>query len=987
MNRGVSIMSDIDSTVKEISSIIHADTYGVDRDFIQQNSQKIKDISQSLTGIMSRYGLYDHNRGSNPIEELSLVVNRSVRRNLLPQHNLTENEDKGSTGFRSISMTGSLDANELDVINQSAVLYQNFFSTVHEYRNIVKLIPEIDRVIKIVVRDILNPSEITKRIFNHVYEPNKELSVSDLQATKINKMIQDNIIDPNDLEKRFKKWTYETAVCGAKPVAVIPYAHVLKQLQEVTNADMQEVQTRVQKMTSEEGFNFKVFLDDDEAKNFGSHAYESSFGELAEPDQDVALEEIVDDDLVDKYIESALYNERLDFEKRKEQYNDPSNLFSTEGKTVLDEFENHVKTREDWKKKLGTVSDENKRSQIRGKLKDFIAQIDDSIVVTRPESGLALETQKRLKRSDRYDAIKTPEKILSNSADTVLSMFNTDKKGKKVDEELKAFFGKDGLGADVSIMKEALIVEYAPDTVIPIEVNGQYVGFYAIEYEALYGPEWKSRRRTSSFTDFVSATGYRSDADAVSGTGPLLTTNANDPLDTSVFSPMSVFNMNAYKYTSQGSAQDDIRAETLKLIVLKILARRMHDPELIKNKNFKDAVMQLLRNDYITRKQIMFTFIPPENMVYMTWNEDENNVPLSIMDGTLLFCYMYLASVVSSLMIKLLKSADKEKLVYNVGMTRDVGLGIAEIQRNLSTRSIYSQNIFNNASSVLRNSGIYQRLVIPAFKGEQLYEVSQIERMNNLDPDDTFTDKLLTSVLSKLGVSPALLSAIDDADFAKTVMTRNLEYRNEIIERQPRFERYAKQLITLLTKYSSLPKVDQHISKGKEEKDAKNQNRKDDEFDLRINLLNIEPKFSAPTYLTLTTISDYIENANTTIDAILKAYNMDSPEPGLAEMRAKLTKRKLFKEFVDNVDWNVIDTIIESVEEEAMVAFAREKKLPKITDNIENGPSEGGGGESSGGGEFGGGEFGGGEDEFGGEGEGEGGGLGGDEGGGEEGGF
>ena len=83
-------------------------------------------------------------------------------------------------------------------------------------------------------------------------------------------------------------------------------------------------------------------------------------------------------------------------------------------------------------------------------------------------------------------------------------------------------------------------------------------------------------------------------------------------------------------------------------------------------------------------------------------------LPKSILDGTLLWAYMYISSMLSSAMIKMLKSADKEKYEVSVGLMKNAGYTIDELQRVLSTRNIYSSNMFGSLSSVIKNAGTYQ---------------------------------------------------------------------------------------------------------------------------------------------------------------------------------------------------------------------------------------------------------------------------------------
>ena len=941
-------------SIKALQDLTHADTYGIDRSILEKNEKVVKDANQSVISIMSKYGGYETStKGTNPIEELSLIVRRSIRTDTLHKTTFINEGMNDDSGFRNISHMGSLDSSELEMINSNSIIFNNYFALVPEYNNVVKLIPEVDRVIKIISRDVLNPSELTKRSFNHVYNANKDLDIDEAQASRINKLIIDEIIEPNKLEKKFKNWVYSAAVTGVKPIAIFPYTQINNQLESI-NMENKETKLRKFHKSIESGSMGSIFENDkDEQSFFNNYGYESSITQL--PNNDTLYEEILDDSLIDDYFETCKHNAIESTEAYFENKSEIVNIFSQES-TISETLEYQKNEYSEWRKSVESIDVTERRTKLRDKLKSLVNYIDDSILVVKPEASMISEAQKVLRKKDRYDALKTLDKQVARSPDEFLQ-YNKREKLKREDKDLN--FKSD-------ILEDALIVEYQPDTIIPISVGGQYVGFYAMEYEALYGPEWKSRRKTTSFTDFISATGYGSDNDMVTGVGPLVTSNAKDPIESNAFSPVSLFNYNVSKYVSHGANQDDARTEVLKTIVLKTLSRKLKDPELADNKAFKDAIMSLLRNDYLLKKQMQFTFIPPENMVYMTYDEDEDGVPKSIMDGALFFAYMYLSSIISSLMIKLLKSADKEKLEVNIGLSKDIGMSIAEIQRNLSTRTIHSQSLFNNLSTVLRNSSVYQRVIIPVIKDQKLYDVTPLERTNNLDPDDEFTERLLNSVLSKIGAPPSIVSIIEDADFARTIMNRNMEYRNTIIEEQSKFEVYAKKIITLLVKYSSLPKYIYEYTSKEQEVDDKNQNRKDDEFDIRIKLENIDPHFSPPNYITMTTVTDTLTAASTTIDEIVKAYDIDSLTGGVGEQVAKTFKKEMYKELVNNVDWDIVENILNQAITSAPTQYAQSKRFEKITDGIDNPvePEPSSSDETGGGGdEFGGG----GEDEFGGE--------------------
>ena len=504
--------------------------------------------------------------------------------------------------------------------------------------------------------------------------------------------------------------------------------------------------------------------------------------------------------------------------------------------------------------------------------------------------------------------------------------------------------------------KECLIVPYAPEDVIPININGEYLGFYAIEYDNITGPNGKKKYRGGSFTDYVQQHGFGDDKAFVTGSGsPPMAYGGADPLENSLYSPVSLYNYSASQFMYGGTDKDDERFDILKTVVLRVLSHRLRDPDLVENKLFKDAVMNLLRNDVLMKKRVQFTYIPPEYMCYMTYDTDDEGLPVSILDGTLFFAYLYISSIVSSGMIKLLKSSDKEKYEIDVGLQKNANYSVTEFQKTLSTRSLYSSGMFGSLSSVIRNAGSYQRLIIPVIKGNKLYDVTQMERYNNLDPDDSYTDKLLQSVLDGIYINSGSLSEMDSVDFAKQLFTRQMEYRNNIIEAQNNYyPNFITKQVRLLTKYSNYSTYDSREERLKNKSVDENKIKND------IDLAKISVKPSIPTYLSMSNIIEHISSASDVASKLTEVYSMEGGNETDTKALNKF-KEEIIKKYVTIVDWDELDNLLRACKDEGPKGVLEQLKINSIDEKINNpidesqdlNPSELSGGGDSAGGDFG----------------------------------
>lgn len=940
-----------DDGIKELQEQLFSSNYGLSKKFLDTNKDEVFKSNKAVNDVLADFGV--GNRGvANSLRDLARVVSKTIRFTDR-YHEDASRTDK--SGIRSLTPMGNIDQAEQQVLAQSAQQYKAFLDTCPEYRGIVNIIPQVKRAINNIVRDILNVSELTGKCFNNVYGDvetisNKQLSKEEEEdIARCSDKIKE-IIKRNKLEEKNKRWIFESCVCGVKPVAFFPYKHIIDELKSVSEEyNIRYDSSVADRVLSGEGCS-PISTDSSSQKKFENCAVEHSIEDLVRATKNVNSVESVElkaketlddilDDLVDDYARAyeSLFTE--EYNKFESVYNRMGNndtaFVSTEAAGIdpnSELIEKVADSYRDNKMKLDSIKDEERKQKAKDGLKALAKWFDSNIDVVKPQFSTTYIANKHTKQRDRYKnfySLGKDYKMAEGIGERMTAV-----SGEKKTDDVSG-----GFDTSPTFAKECLVVPYAPEMVIPINVNGEYLGFYAIEYDNVAGPYGGSGRksRSGSFTDYVQQQGFGNDKNFISGAGqPAMAYGAADPLENSLYSPVSLYNYSATQFMNGGSDKDDEKFDVLKTVVLRVLSHRLRDPDLADNKIFKDAVMTMLRNDMLIKKRVQFTYIPPEFMCYMTYKTDDEGLPVSILDGTLFFAYLYISSIVSSGMIKLLKSSDKEKYEIDVGLQKNANYSVTEFQKTLSTRSLYSSGMFGSLSSVIKNAGSYQRLIIPVIKGNKLYDVTQMERYNNLDPDDNYTKELLQSVLDGIYINSGSFSEMDSVDFAKQLFTRQMEYRNNIIEAQNNYyPNFITKQVKLLTKYSSYETYNS-------EEDKLNSIKRDEKSTAsKIDLAKINVKPAIPTYLSMANIVEHVNQAKDVASNLAEVFSLE----GGNEVDTKTLnefKKKIIEQYVQIVDWDKLEVLLEQCRTKAKEVVVAQQKTNLIDEKLQQPTDESG---------------------------------------------
>lgn len=987
---------DLDSSDLKLRAdrIIAADAYNLTPDFFEKYKGVFDRIGNSVDQIVKSYGFANKNNSDiiNPLKNYNRLLYNTIDKRNTQDGLLNIQASNLDSGIRSISNEDTANNLEDGIINSFQKITQESFALMDEYRTSCELIPELKRVIKLIVRDIINANEITKRSIHDVYakaEDDTSESTEDVDA--INKIIDSEITDRYKIEEKLEIWLYEALVTGAKPILVLPYKDIIKQALALSGSQNKDGFYNLKgDHPSTSARNVAMSTEDIDAMSFED--FETMSFESIDPFKlDKAMRS---DKILKKHgVEKIKYNyksteDKVEYTRSYEEFINDIIDDSIIDKVYSNGLEELYQTYEIEKKKAdedaefrnshGLESDDNAYKTVNS-IKDFIQKLKDE----DKEEDSEEEAEKREEERQKYDEKHIKESIRRQLGEFVCKI---DKNIDIVNDDFAALsLGKtnlfqrmnkkkldnnfiDGIYVndketleDISsdFDKEVLLTELNPEYVIPVSIGSQHIQYYIYEGEAYEGPAESPSRRTTSFANIIASTGYGNDKAVISASNGVSIV-PNDPALSSVFNPGNLGNINI-PINGTDLTENSARVDIMKQIVYRTLAKRMADPSLSENKSFTDAILNLIRQGYIINREIKFTCVPATNIVYLAHDIDDKGLPHSILDGTLLQIYMYLAGIVSMTMSIVNKSSDKEKLELNMGMSHQIGMSLMEIQKQLSTRNIHVKSFFNNIGSVLRNVATYARYSIPVVDGEKLYDINTVERGADSPIDTDFIEKRLSSVLSSIPAPPAILNMMQEAEFSRSIVNQNYEYRNSINEKAFTFGKQLTKLYRLIALYAKMakPLTDQ-------EKVIQSDVEELEKSKLRlIRIKNMNVRFVSPTYLNMVNISETFTNIEPVIDSFAKYLFGEDQETPLDKFMVQKFKKECVKIFAGNIDLGYMESIADSIKNNPFEGVSNEIKMKivgKNTEGIFSGEvDDGGGGDSGGGSDDGGGE----EEDFG----------------------
>lgn len=177
------------------------------------------------------------------------------------------------------------------------------------------------------------------------------------------------------------------------------------------------------------------------------------------------------------------------------------------------------------------------------------------------------------------------------------------------------------------------------------------------------------------------------------------------------------------------NTQGKIKEEIITNIFSKGLSKKLNLEFIEKNKEFKELVYILLKNEDLQKKNLSFIYFPPEEVIHFAV-DIEKVYGTSRMAKSLFAAKLYISSVLNEFMQKLTRGRDKRVVYAEIGLDEAVEEAIQEVVRDIKSKEIQTDNL-QSLTTILRTVGNFEDYYIPLINGEKNIEFDTIQGINN----------------------------------------------------------------------------------------------------------------------------------------------------------------------------------------------------------------------------------------------------------------
>jgi hypothetical protein len=234
--------------------------------------------------------------------------------------------------------------------------------------------------------------------------------------------------------------------------------------------------------------------------------------------------------------------------------------------------------------------------------------------------------------------------------------------------------------------------------------------------------------------------------------------NANNTRDS-----LNLFNNNSINQERLMRSKE----EFIYSVLVRNIAKKLDKKSILDNLEFKNTIYNVLRQNFIFTKKIQLLYFSNEEVVHFMPNSEETEYGISVYKDILFTAKIYIAVLSSTLMIKIVRSADKRVYYINIGMEKDHEEVINSMMTEIKGRDI-RMNDFDDIGRVIRHIGTFDDMWIPTFDGEKPLEVENMEGQNP-DIENDFLNYLKKTFVTGMGVPSPYMNDTDDIELAKMI--------------------------------------------------------------------------------------------------------------------------------------------------------------------------------------------------------------------------
>lgn len=365
---------------------------------------------------------------------------------------------------------------------------------------------------------------------------------------------------------------------------------------------------------------------------------------------------------------------------------------------------------------------------------------------------------------------------------------------------------------------------------------------------------------------------------------------------------------NNSKYTPSSNSlstqgMSDAKVNLISKIFLDVLSKKIDKDFVRHNKEFKDFIFNLVKQDYILKKEIKMTFFSPEEIIAF-------KVP-ALYRKIIFFAKLYLATLTNMLLIKMGRAHDKRVFYVDVGADADYEQAISRVIQDIKTKE-FKMDMLGEINTILNlTPGRFDDYYIPSINGERPIEIDTLAGMD-IDMNNDFVEFLKDSMLSGIGVPRTLIDATKEIDFARTLSAQNANFVRNVIKYQKKFTQPFTKMYRKL--YQNEYKYD---------------NDKESEVLNFVSVDDIKVSFPSPATLNMSNLTDQIQIADQNAEFIsAQYYPMD--QTGSNEPKRLKMKAAVVKELLPGIDWDKFDEIKEDIDMEGVEEKIKEPSAEEV---------------------------------------------------------
>lgn len=951
------------STQKTLANLQYASLHGLNKEYVDRNTSFLNTTITIVENLMSK-----NNRSiANSTPQMLVdTVRHSLSEQVKKESRSAAQQSNYITNLKGITDQ----SRDMDLFRELYPIATPMFELFYEYEMVSGMIPEGYRCFEILKNSVLSADNFTKKYLIPRYDKttlDERINRKD-DASNVVGLI-DGLIDEYDLNTKIEGYIEDGMKYGAKPVMIIPIDNTFRDsakriLQAENASDIRGIISS--NFTDGVTVNMENALGLDNAE-WGDEVSTESSDTPAKPKQPrsnfaMSFENAFDGllELYENQVSSATYED-----------SDDKDAFAAFEKAKLEKLKNikNLKSKTSRKNDMKLIAKEVS-DIVNRNVKFSISTEAMSCKVISKVSG-QLKTTRRIK--NRSSGKKSNLGIAMESGN-----FNGDADllAEAVDElccavEGARFTVNDEAGWDMVTMKGAndnpnirhknvnlneetsdpskrettgsVIVPLAPDLVVPISVHGDHIGYYIIE-----------RTGSDDLGSGVSSLlGYRPSNSLYSmGMAGHMYTGAG----TMVGNDGAGVILKDMTDIPQASRDDGRRIDLLRSMLARAIAERVGNPDIVDDKAFNSIIYSLIKDNYVTKREVRITYVPAHMMVYYAHSiNKDTGIGTSVFEKGLFFAHVYIASLITNLMIGIAKSADREQINVEVGVNKRIEQTVQKVMRTLQTKRASIDSI-GNVDTIMKQLGTFQRYISLRNNGTPLVEMETIPGQQ-IDLDNSMMDKSLKSYINSFSVPHSALNFLDDAEYSKSVALQSGMFLIKVIDLQNPYQKCNSKLIRILmrNKYSD------RILTADRAKENAAKSKADKQTVVLIDLNKIFLDLPAPNGLNVTNMSEQVQNVGTYADSIIEFLVPNGTKDEDVDQIKNLIKFGIMKKHLPNIPW---DDYME-IADKAKVDYEKiklAKEDPSSTDSSTIDNTSSGGADDFGGGDDDTGDLGGGDD-------------------------